>query len=184
MDYLLYFYIYSFFGWVLETLYTFIRTRRFCSKQTLLRTPMCPVYGLGAVLMLLCLSRESGVLLIFSGGFFLASSTEYLIAAIYEEHFGVRCWDYRNHIGNLHGRVCVGFSLCWGVIAVLFLTVLHPAIESTVAGLSTSYETVLVTFLSVWVVADMKKTAAELVKFSHGEENQAEKCFWFLSKVS
>ena len=47
MDYILYFFIYSVLGWVLETGFAFVTERRFVVRRNLLKSPMCPVYGLG-----------------------------------------------------------------------------------------------------------------------------------------
>ncbi len=46
-----YFIIYSFLGWVLESIF-----RSFCEKKIIntgfLRGPICPIYGCGAIIMI------------------------------------------------------------------------------------------------------------------------------------
>jgi uncharacterized membrane protein len=42
----------------------------------------------------------------------------------------VSFWDYSDLPMNLHGRVCLPFSLAWGLLSVPLVRWLHPAILS------------------------------------------------------
>ena len=181
MEYLIYFYVYSFLGWVLETAYASIRLRRYCSKQTLLKSPLCPIYGIGAVLMLLLLSPDAA-LLVFSGGFFLASSVEYLVSVYYLHAFGIRRWNYTGSPGNVGGHVCAGYSILWGIFALWLLYWLHPAVQSFVSRLDARLLSITSLLLCVWVIQDFRDTKKELKRYAAGEENCIETKFSYVTK--
>lgn len=50
-QWLIFFYLYCFFGWIFESSYVSILKRRFVNRG-FLRIPMLPLYGSGAVMML------------------------------------------------------------------------------------------------------------------------------------
>lgn len=109
---------YSFLGFLLEVL--FARTtggRR--DRKCLLLLPLCPVYGLGA-LGILGLAPVTGgdPLGLFVLGAAVATVVEYGLAVWYEKVLGVQFWDYHDLVWNLHGRVCLPFSLVWGVLSL------------------------------------------------------------------
>lgn len=71
---LLYFIIYSFFGWVLESIFKSILQRKFVNSG-FLYGPLCPIYGFGAIIMLLFLSTfKDNILLLFITGFIVLST--------------------------------------------------------------------------------------------------------------
>ena len=122
------FVVYSFLGFLLEV--TFARmTGGRPDRKCLLVLPLCPVYGLGACAILLLPSQVASVpLLLFLGGALTATAAEYLMALFYEEALGVSFWDYRELPGNIQGRVCLPFSLAWGLLSLPLVYWVHPAL--------------------------------------------------------
>ena len=118
-----YFLFYSFAGFLLEVAYARLTGGR-PDRKCLLVLPLCPVYGLGAcaVLLLPGWVRDNPLSLFLLGGG-LASWAEYLAALFYEEALGVSFWDYSGLPGNVRGRICLPFSLIWGILAIgVFIT--------------------------------------------------------------
>lgn len=78
-------------------------------------TPL-PVYGLGmAAVLALPPSLRSGWPLYLWGGL-TATSVEYIYHWWGETFLGVSFWDYTGVFGNFCGRVCLPFSLAWGLL--------------------------------------------------------------------
>lgn len=126
----LYFVLYGVAGWVYETLLCSISARRFVNRG-LLHGPICPIYGVGAVAVLLLLSplRDRPVLLFFLSAT-VTVSVEYTTAWLLETLFHLRLWDYSKRFCNLQGRVCLlGFTV-FGVMSVLVVEYVHPWVES------------------------------------------------------
>ena len=135
-DYFIYFYLYSFFGWFFESCYCSFRPKKWINRG-FLRGPFCPIYGVGALTVLICLLPFRSMtnndyineLLIFVVGMFVCDFVEYFTSFIMEKAFNARWWDYSQQPFNLHGRICLTHTLYWGTASCLFLYVLHPLVD-------------------------------------------------------
>lgn len=129
------FLVYSFLGFWLETAYAACTGARRESRRCCWLLPLCPVYGLGvlAVLALPDAVRENFFALALWGGA-AATAVEFAVHWAYETWLGVRFWDYKAQRWNLGGRVCLRFSLAWGVLIALTLppleALLTPLLEA------------------------------------------------------
>lgn len=127
---LAYFIIYSFAGYVVETIYSIISKGTWESRQSFLYGPFCGIYGVGAVVMILFLryfNKNNNRL--FIGGFIVGSIVEYVISMFAEYVLNVKWWDYSGMPLNINGRICVYFSIFWGFLAIYFMSYVHPKIE-------------------------------------------------------
>lgn len=125
-----YFIIYSFLGWVIESIYKSIYEKKFINSG-FLYGPFCPIYGLGAIIMYLSLKEcTSNPIMVFAVGFLVLSIWEYLVGIFLEKIFHTKYWDYSNNKFNIHGRVCLLNSIFWGVLGLLFIEFIHPFIVS------------------------------------------------------
>lgn len=57
---------------------------------------------------------------------------EYLVSFVFETIFGIRWWDYTNEFLNLHGRICLMFSLIWGIGTVLFIKLFYQPLQKII----------------------------------------------------
>ncbi len=142
VDMTLYFFIYSFCGWLMETVLCSIREHRFINRG-FLNGPLCPIYGCGILLILTFLlpvrdsipRAEVAVPVIFLAGAVLASAVEYFTSWAMEKLFHARWWDYSKHRFNLNGRICLSISAAWGLLATVFVYQIQPHFESLIAWL-------------------------------------------------
>lgn len=134
MELFWYFMIYSFLGFLLEVGFARLIRAEKRDRKCFTLLPLCPVYGLGALAILLLPARvrASGPLLILLGGL-AATGAEYLVAVFYEKALGVAFWDYSHMRFNIRGRVCPVFSLFWGLLAALLVQRVHPAVAAMTA---------------------------------------------------
>ena len=127
---LTYFILYSFFGWVLESVSKTIAQRKLINSG-FLNGPICPIYGYGAVIMILALGfLKDNIPLLFIVSFFVLSIWEYIVGILLEKIFKTKYWDYSENKFNIKGRVCLKNSIFWGVLGVIFIKYIHPFIES------------------------------------------------------
>lgn len=127
--YILYFFIYSCIGWILETIYAFIVLGHFDNRGFLLG-PLCPIYGFGMLILIICLSNYKGNnLKLFFVAAVVLTYFEYVAGFVLEVIFDLKWWDYTNDFLNINGRVCLPFALAWGVIAILVVNYIHPFTE-------------------------------------------------------
>ena len=142
-----YFMLYSFLGFLLEIFYARL-TGGHPQRKCLLLLPVCPVYGLGACAIVGILSLNLSTPVLFLCGMFLATAAEYCTALFYESILKVAFWDYSHLPCNLHGRVCLPFSLIWGILSIPLVRWLHPVVASFPGFLPTSLGLcLLLTFL-------------------------------------
>lgn len=142
VDMTLYFFIYSFCGWLMGTVLCSIREHRFINRG-FLNGPLCPIYGCGILLILTFLlpvrdsipRAEVAVPVIFLAGAVLASAVEYFTSWAMEKLFHARWWDYSKHRFNLNGRICLSISAAWGLLATVFVYQIQPHFESLIAWL-------------------------------------------------
>lgn len=128
-----YFWIYSFLGWGLERLFAQAVRSETRARRCFLLLPLCPVYGLG-MLAVLALPPMGWLGLTVSGGL-AATAVEYVYHWACERFLGVRFWDYSQVPGNLRGRVCLPFTLAWGLLTALAVRFVQPGAEALAGAL-------------------------------------------------
>lgn len=129
--YFFYFIIYAFLGYLCEVIYVSIGTRKLTNRGYLYG-PICPIYGYGAVIILLCLKPvyDLGMwYLVFLLGILLTSVLEYLTSYVMEMIFHMRWWDYSDYKFNINGRVCLKNSLLFGALVMLVFYVIQPGVD-------------------------------------------------------
>ncbi|MCC2255860.1 hypothetical protein LKD70_15815 [Ruminococcus sp. CLA-AA-H200] len=131
-QWILFFFIYSFVGWIWESCYVSVKKRRWVNRG-FMHGPMLPIYGSGALVILIStIGVRDNAALIFLLGMAGATVLEYVTGAVMERMFHVRYWDYSSQKLNLNGYVCLSSSLCWGFFSMLLVRIIHPPIESAV----------------------------------------------------
>lgn len=131
-----YFFFYSFIGWFVESCYCSMRPKKWINRG-FLRGPICPIYGTGAmVLMLVILPFKTltdnlylNIFLTFTVGFVVCDIVEFLTSLIMEKLFHARWWDYSKKRFNIQGRICLTHTIYWGIGACLFSYLVQPFIS-------------------------------------------------------
>lgn len=152
---LTYFIIYSFLGWVMESI-----VRTVCEKKLIntgfLHGPFCPIYGIGSIILFLLLRNfENKLVLLFFSGIIVLTFWEYIVGVMLEKIFKTKYWDYSDQKFNFQGRVCLVNSICWGVLAVLLVKYIHPFIESLVSKVDVTLLYYIIGITSVFMFIDM-----------------------------
>lgn len=159
-DIAIYFMLYSFIGWAVEVAYAAYKEKRFVNKG-FLAGPICPIYGFGALLILeLDKFIKSGSLPFYMGialAVVFTTTLEYITGYIMEKFLNIKAWDYSNEVLNLHGQICLKFSLFWGMLAYVQLTVLHPVLSMCVNAVSQPIKQVIaVLFFGLVIIHTVK----------------------------
>ncbi len=124
--YFIYFLAFAIIGWLLETAFSFYSLGHF-TKRGFLYGPLCPIYGWGALILIMFFStykRNNLKLFIYAALVF--SIFEYVVSFGMEALFSLKWWDYTNEFLNLNGRVSIFYSFAWGIIAILFINFIYP----------------------------------------------------------
>ncbi len=125
-----YFIVYSFIGYIIETLFAIVTTGIWESRQSFLYGPFLGIYGVGAVLILLfCKYFDKNNFTLFIGGYIIGSLTEYILSFLIEVVLETKWWDYSGKILNVNGRVCLLYSIFWGILTMLLVRKINPIID-------------------------------------------------------
>ena len=149
-----YFLIYSFLGWGMESIF-----RSICEKKLIntgfLRGPFCPIYGIGAIIMIALLSQfEKSIVLLFFISLIILTLWEYIVGVLLEKLFKTKYWDYSDHKFNFQGRICLTNSIYWGFLGVAFVKYIHPFIESYIEKIDVNILKYIVLIFSIIFLVD------------------------------
>lgn len=114
------FLIYSFVGWILETIFAITKQRKIINRG-LINGPFCTVYGFTGVLITVALKDLSGVWLFLFSAIY-ASVIEWVAGKIIEKICHERWWNYENNKFNLGGYISLQTSVLWGVLGFIAVT--------------------------------------------------------------
>lgn len=128
------FIVYSFLGWIMESIF-----RSFCEKKIIntgfLIGPMCPIYGIGSIIMITCMGWLQGrVVELFIISVVILTFWEYIVGVLLEKVFQTKYWDYSEHKFNFQGRICLTNSILWGCLGVGFINIIHPFVWGVISG--------------------------------------------------
>lgn len=124
----LYFIFYSFCGWVWETCYCSIIEKHLVARG-FLYGPLCPIYGVGFLLMILFFAPFKDNLVVFYFvAVFVMTAWEYFVGWFLETTTHIKYWDYSHIRFNIKGRVCLPVSLFWGIMSYIAVFLIHPPV--------------------------------------------------------
>lgn len=168
VDLFLYFTIYSFFGWLLETVYASVKQRKFINRGFLIG-PFTPIYGFSAILIIISskliinifgdYSKSSISLLmsIFVSTLFV-TLLELITGYILEKSFNAKWWDYSEEPLNFKGYICLRFSLLWGILSFLLIHIVHPKIVNFVKVIPDAFKVFVAIFIFMYFIFDTYKS--------------------------
>ncbi len=135
-----YYFFYSSLGWFVESVYCSLAAKKWINRG-FLTGPLCPIYGAGAIVFIVCLTKlketpfpihifgaEFSItpFLVFLAGFILADLVEFITSLIMEKLFHARWWDYSEKPFNIQGRICLQHTIYWGIASIVFLYIIQP----------------------------------------------------------
>lgn len=167
LQWMLFFYIYCFFGWIIESTYVSVCTGNWVNRG-FMRGPVIPIYGTGAIIILFAvIPFRTSPILVFIIGTIAASVLEFVTGFVMERIYKVRYWDYSDKPFNLCGYICLFNSLCWGVLSILLIYLVHSWVEKGVLFLNDMVLLSINSGISSLFIVDLfnsSTTAVELKK--------------------
>ena len=160
-QWLLFFFLYSFFGWIWESCYVSLREHRWVNRG-FMHGPMLPLYGSGAVsVLIITLPVRDNLPLVFIMGMIGATLLEFFTGMVMESLFHVRYWDYSHLKFNVKGYICPVASLCWGVFSIMMVKVVHIPIEEVILKIPMAIADGLAFVLTVVAAVDFTQSFNE-----------------------
>ena len=149
------FMLYSFFGWIIEMLVVAMEKGRFNPRGFLIG-PYLPIFGVGAILITLLLSKyEEDLFVLFIVSSFLGATLEYVVSYIFEKIFKTRWWNYERDRFNLNGRVCLSTTIGFGILGVMVIVFFNPIFLSLINNINPIFQNILSIILLIIFITDI-----------------------------
>lgn len=137
---LMFFLIYGFLGFLLETIFRSIVDRKKIISRGFLTNLFCPLYGISGIVVIQIFtwseitmnSRLTALIIATIGSILAVTLLEYTTGRVLDRVFHFKLWDYSQYPFNLHSYICLDFSLMWGIVSIILASIIHPLMEITV----------------------------------------------------
>lgn len=154
IQWLFFFYFYCFFGWIFESTYVSIKSRKFVNRG-FMRGPFLPIYGSGAIMMLVVsMPFQDNIFLTYIAGCIGATALELVTGVAMEALFKVRYWDYSNQKFNYKGHICLSSTVAWGFLTIFMTEFLHRGVEKIVFVIPVTVVNVVTVIVTVYIIID------------------------------
>jgi uncharacterized membrane protein len=158
------FIIYAFLGWCSEVAFAAVNKGKFVNRG-FLNGPVCPIYGVGMLIVVLCLwNLRDRPLLLFLGSALLTTALEFVTGFVLERFFHDKWWDYSDMPFNIKGYVCLKFTILWGLAASFIIGAIHRFIYMLIEKTPFVLGAILLAVFSAAFIADFTVTLTALVK--------------------
>ena len=154
IKWLFFFYFYSFFGWIFESAYVSLRSKKFVNRG-FMRGPFLPIYGSGAIMMLVVsMPFQDNIFLTYIAGCIGATVLELVTGVAMEALFKVRYWDYSNQKFNYKGHICLSSTIAWGFLTIFMTEFLHKVVEKIISFIPAMTINVVTVIVTVYIIID------------------------------
>ncbi len=174
------FFIYSFIGYIVESISVSIMEKKVVLNRGFLVGPYIPIFGYGSMAMILTLQKYKGdIIALFIMSMTVCLTIEYLCSLIAEKIFHLRWWDYSDKKFNINGRICLKNGVLFGLAGVIVVEYLNPYLENLILLLPNNIMVIISIILSIIFYADTIVSGTTVIKFNksfkrYGEDNTNE----------
>ncbi len=151
----------SVFGWIVEGIYTYIRRGQLINHSAVVIGPFNMAYGICACFLtaILYKYRDDSKIKIFLISFIGGSVIEYLMSLGMEVFLGFTAWNYSRYFLNINGRICLLYSVFWGILGIVWIKICFPFIVKFLTKINQfKYNGFLVKFLIAFLIFDILLT--------------------------
>ena len=135
--------------------------------------PFSPIYGCGAIILILFVFPfRYNLLLFFIMSVVITSAIEYISSLFFEKVFKIVWWSYSDKPFNIQGRICLEYSFYWGILSILVLTFIHHNIINLVNFLSRYLGFFGVIIFTIYFIVDATDTLNGLLKINRRQFNK------------
>ncbi|MBE6550832.1 MAG: hypothetical protein E7665_01720 [Ruminococcaceae bacterium] len=171
----------SFLGVVIEMIWCLLRNGYIESRAGLVYGPFNLLYGAGAAVLSAALYkfRNKGSWLSFGGGMIVGSAVEYVCSFLQELAFGSRSWDYSEMPFNINGRICLLYSVFWGILGAFWIKSVYPRMAKLILKLPDKAGKIIIWILVVFLIINAIVTVIAVMRWSERIEGiPADSGFW------
>lgn len=163
---------YSFIGWVIEIINELITEKRYVNRGFLIG-PYCPIYGCGALFMIVLLTRYlDDPVVLFIMSVVICSILEYFTSYIMEKIFKARWWDYTNRKYNINGRICLETLVPFGIGGLIIMYLVNPLVINVISIIPILVMKIIGLLLLIIFIVDISISFNIIFKFRNITKKQ------------
>lgn len=146
----------SVFGWFIEGIYTLIKKGLLINHSALVIGPFNIVYGIGSLLFTIILYKykDNSYIKLFIISFIFGTILEYILSLSMEFLVGFTAWDYSKKFLNINGRVALFYSICWGLLGIIWIKWCYPLVMKIIEKINYNFGKKLMIFLIIFLIFD------------------------------
>jgi len=172
VNFIILFSLYSFGGWIIETIYKSYKDKKFINSG-FLYGPFCPIYGFSSISIILFMNSfnrffNNNSYYSFIGKFvfimLITSLLEYITGFLLEKIFKCRWWDYKDEFLNINRRICLKFSIIWGIIGYIFIEIINPFFSKIVYSIPLFTKKIYYISFIIYFISDILLTINEILE--------------------
>ena len=154
------FIITSICGYFIEFIWSLVTKGMFINHSAVVIGPFNFAYGICGVVLTLLLYKfkDESYLKIFLLSFIGGSVLEYIMSWGMELVLGFTAWDYSDSFLNINGRICLLFSIFWGLLGILWIKILYPQIEKMLNKMNPKIYKIVIICLTIFLLFDILLT--------------------------
>lgn len=158
------FIITSICGYFVELVWSLVTKGIFINHSAVVIGPFNFAYGICGVVLTLLLYKfkDESYLKIFLLSFIGGSILEYIMSWGMELVLGFTAWDYSNSFLNINGRICLLFSIFWGILGILWIKILYPQIEKMLNKINPKIYKIIIICLTIFLLFDILLTVSSV----------------------
>ncbi len=161
------FFIYSFLGYIVESISVSLMEKKVVWNRGFLVGPYIPIFGTGAMTMILTLQKyKDDIVALFIMSMVVCLTIEYLCSLVAEKIFKLRWWNYSDKLFNINGRICLQNGILFGIGGVLIVKYVNTWIENLILLLPNSLMVTLSIILTIIFVSDTILSLHTVIKFN------------------
>ncbi|MBQ3045234.1 MAG: putative ABC transporter permease [Clostridia bacterium] len=155
-------------GFAVETFWCLIKNGYIESRKSLVYGPFSVAYGMGGVLLSAVLTNftDSSLLKVFLVSFVVGTAAEYICSLGQEIVFGSVAWDYSHLPLNINGRVCLLYSIFWGMLGIVWVKLVMPLTDKFTEIVPANLSHILVWSFIVFFIFDAGLSAVAALRWN------------------
>ncbi len=149
------FFVASIIGWIYEMIFYKV-TENILENRGFLYGPYVPIYGVGAVLIVLLLKRfKDKPILLFVLTMLVTGILEYIVGAYMLAIWHKRWWDYTGLFLNINGHVCLRSVLSFAIGGLALIYLIEPFVNKINTKISIKKKNIIYTSIIIIMLIDL-----------------------------
>lgn len=153
-------------GTIWEPIWNFMNGNGFVFCNGSLFTPFNFVYGVGGLVIILCLRNRTRVYEVYLIGMVGGGIVEYILSYLEELILGTRSWDYSDKFLNIFGRTTFTYMMFWGLLCVVVIFFVYRPLDTLLEMYPKRAMKVVAVVMVCVVAVDLTITVGAMMRYA------------------